>query len=111
MASRGHFSNFPARRFSPQRPANHKQAFMFCLLSTVYSVPPSVLLYRSICAFSAQKPTDFRRLLLNGCIFVKKPGFIGIHFVIIYLFSCTSPEVPSFLTSLGAHPTFRTLEK
>ncbi len=70
------------RGFSLQRPADSKQPFMFCLLSTVYGLPSIVPLYRVTYAFSAQKPDRFLLILAQWVHFRVKTCFIARHFVI-----------------------------
>jgi len=71
-----------------------------CPLAAVHC---SLLFARIIVRFlhsRPESPTDWCRLALEGCIFVRKAEFVARHFVVFPLFSYSSPEVPSFLTSL-----------
>src|SRR5208282_1300726 len=60
--------------------------------------------------FWPRSPLDCCRLPLIWCVFIEKAVFFARHFVPSPLFSWTSPEVPSFLTSLRVNPPFRTLK-
>jgi hypothetical protein len=60
--------------------------------------------------FLPLSPTDCCRLACNGCIFVLEGHLVSVHFVFSPVFSYTSPEVPSFLTSVRLRAPFWTLE-
>ena len=46
-------------------------------------------------------PDRFSTITTQSAHFLaRKAAFVGVHFVDVPLFSCTSPVVPSFLTSL-----------
>ena len=60
----------------------------------------SIELARESCIFGARSTSGCRQAVLDSCIFVKSACILTDVLSYSPLFSYTSPEVPSFLTSL-----------